>query len=458
MEEEEMSLVEKALELIGNKKYAQLKMLMQEQEPADIAEIFEQISPEQVRVLYRLLPKELAAEVFVEMDPERQEYLINSFNDTELRAMLDELYYDDTADLIEEMPANVVKRILANASPDMRKTVNELLKYPEDSAGSIMTTEFIRLKKSFTVEESLEFIRRVGIDKETIYTCYVTDDKNHLIGIVTVKDLLLAQNETLIEDIMIENVISVSTQDDQEEIAMMFSKYDFIALPVTDNENRLVGIITVDDALDVLQEETEEDFSKMAAITPNDTEYLKTPVWKIWASRVPWLLLLMISATFTGMIISRFEASLAVLPILTAFIPMLMDTGGNSGSQASVTVIRGISLGQVEFRDFFRVVWKEFRVALLCGLLLGGAAVGKVMLVDHLIMHNDEVTLSVAIVVGCTLIATILCAKMIGCSLPLLAKKIGFDPAVMASPFITTIVDAVSLLVYFRVASSILHL
>ena len=458
MEEEEMSLVETALELIENKKYAQLKMLMQEQEPADIAEIFEQIPPERVRVLYRLLPKELAAEVFVEMDPERQEYLINSFNDTELRAMLDELYYDDTADLIEEMPANVVKRILANASPDMRKTVNELLKYPEDSAGSIMTTEFIRLKKSFTVEESLDYIRREGIDKETIYTCYVTDEKNHLIGIVTVKDLLLAPRETLIDDIMIENVISVSTMDDQEEIAMMFSKYDFIALPVTDNENRLVGIITVDDALDVLQEETEEDFSKMAAITPNDTEYLKTPVWKIWASRVPWLLLLMISATFTGMIISRFEASLAVLPILTAFIPMLMDTGGNSGSQASVTVIRGISLGQVEFRDFFRVIWKEFRVALLCGLLLGGAAVGKVMLVDHLIMHNSEVTFSVAIVVGCTLIATILCAKMIGCSLPLLAKKIGFDPAVMASPFITTIVDAVSLLVYFRVASSILHL
>ena len=455
---EEMTLVDRALELIEGKKYAQLKTLMQEQEPADIGEIFEEIRPEQVRVLFRLLPKELAAEVFVEMDPERQEYLINSFSDTELRAMLDELYYDDTADLIEEMPANVVKRILSTASPDMRKTVNELLKYPEDSAGSIMTTEFVRLKKNFSVEESLAFIRRVGIDKETIYTCYVTDDKNHLIGIVTAKDLLLAPLHTEVEDIMIENVISVSTMDDQEEIARMFSKYDFIALPVTDNENRLVGIITVDDAIDVLQEETEEDFSKMAAITPNDTEYLKTPVYKIWLSRVPWLLLLMISATFTGMIISKFEASLAVLPILTAFIPMLMDTGGNSGSQASVTVIRGISLGQVEFGDFFKVVWKEFRVSLLCGLVLGGAAVGKVMLVDHLIMHNDEVTFAVALVVGLTLIATILCAKLIGCTLPLLAKKIGFDPAVMASPFITTIVDAVSLLVYFRIASSILHL
>ena len=457
-ENEELTLVEKALALIENKKYAALKTLVQDQEPADVNEIFEEITPEQMRVLYRLLPKELAAEVFVEMEPERQEYLINSFSDTELRAMLDELYYDDTADLIEEMPANVVKRILSNASPDMRKTVNELLKYPEDSAGSIMTTEFVRLKKSFTVEDSLALIRRVGIDKETIYTCYVTDDKNHLIGIVTAKDLLLAPLEETIEELMIENVISVSTMDDQEEIARMFSKYDFIALPVTDNENRLVGIITVDDAIDVLQEETEEDFSKMAAITPSDTEYLKTPVTKIWASRVPWLMLLMISATFTGMIISNFESALAVLPILTAFIPMLMDTGGNSGSQASVTVIRGISLGQVEFKDFFLVVWREFRVALMCGATLGIAAIAKVMLVDHLIMHNNDVSWIVALVVGLTLVVTILCAKLIGCSLPLLAKKIGFDPAVMASPFITTIVDAVSLLVYFQIASHLLKL
>ena len=458
MEEQTGLLVEQALELLENKKYAALKLLLQEQEPADIGEFFEEIPPEQIARVYRLLPKELAAEVFVEMDPDNQETLINSFNDTELRAMLDELYYDDTADLIEEMPANVVKRILKNASPEMRKTVNQLLRYPEDSAGSIMTTEFVRLKKNFTVQESLELIRRVGIDKETIYTCYVTDSQNRLDGIVTAKDLLLAPLDALIESIMTEHVISVSTLTDQEEIAMMFSKYDFIALPVTDNENRLVGIITVDDAIDVLQEETEEDFSKMAAITPNDTEYLKTPVIRLWLSRVPWLLLLMISATFTGMIISGFETALAKLAILTAFIPMLMDTGGNSGSQASVTVIRGLSLGQVEFGDFFKVVWKELRVALLCGVSLGIAAFGKVMLVDHLIMHNEAVTWTVALVVAITLVATIICAKLIGCSLPLLAKKIGFDPAVMASPFITTIVDAVSLVVYFRVASSMLNL
>ncbi len=456
MDEIETTLVEKALELIESKKYAELKRLVKHQEPADIGEIFEELSPEQVALVYRLLPKELAAEVFVEMEPDNQELLINSFNDTELRAMLDELYYDDTADIIEEMPANVVKRILKNASPDMRKTVNELLKYPEDSAGSIMTTEFVRLKKKFTVEESLELIRRVGIDKETIYTCYVTDNQNRLEGIVSAKDLLLSPLNKKIWEIMTENVISVNTRDDQEEIAQMFGKYDFIALPVTDNENRLVGIITVDDAIDVMQEEVEEDFSKMAAITPSDTEYLKTPVVKLWLSRVPWLLLLMISATFTGMILSRFEASLAVLPALTIFIPMLMDTGGNSGSQASVTVIRGISLGQVEFKDFFKVIWKELRVSLMCGGVIGLVAIGKVMLVDHLIMHNDDVNITVALVVAITLMATIVCAKLIGCSLPMLAKKIGFDPAVMASPFITTIVDAVSLVVYFSVASALL--
>ena len=456
MDEEEITLVEKALELIEQKKYSALHDLICEEEAADINEIIDEVSTEQAVVIYRLLPKELAAEVFVEMDQDKQEYIINAFSDAELKATLDELYYDDTADIIEEMPATVVKRILKTASPDMRKAVNELLKYPEDSAGSIMTTEFVRLKKSYTVRDSLELIRKVGIDKETIYTCYVTDELSHLIGIVTAKDLLLTPLERKIEEIMTEHVIDVNTLDDQEQIAMMFSKYDFIALPVTDKEGRLVGIITVDDAIDVMQEEVEEDFAKMAAITPNDTEYLKTSVWKIWGSRIPWLLLLMISATFTGMIISKFESALAVLPILTAFIPMLMDTGGNSGSQASVTVIRGISLGEVEFRDFFRVLWKEFRVALLCGASLGTAAMLKVMLVDHMIMKNDEVTWTVALVVGITLLATILCAKAIGCSLPLFAKKIGLDPAVMASPFITTIVDAVSLLVYFRVASGLL--
>ena len=437
----DIKLIEKALQLLSEKKFSELRTLLEEQNPADINDVIDELSDEKSVLIYRLLPKELAAEVFVEMDSDKQEYLINIFSDSQLKDVLDELYYDDTADIIEEMPATVVKRILKVASPDVRKAVNELLKYPEDSAGSIMTTEFVRLRKSYTVEESLEIIRNVGVNKETIYTCYVTDDKNHLIGIVTAKDLLLSERSEIIGEIMEDNVISVNTLADTENIALMFGKYDFLALPVVDNEDRLVGIITVDDAIDVMQEETEEDFSKISAITPNDTEYLKTSVFKLWASRIPWLMILMISATFTGMIISKFESALAVLPILTAFIPMLMGTGGNAGSQASVTVIRGISLGQVEFRVFFKVLWKECRVSLLCGIVLGVAAIGKVMLVDNFLMKNPEVTIFVALVVGITLFATIVSAKIIGCALPLLAKKIGLDPAVMASPLITTLID-----------------
>ncbi len=454
----ELNLIEQALSLLEEKKFAALRTLLEEQNPADINDIIDELSDEKSVLIYRLLPKELAAEVFVEMDSDKQEFLINFFSDSQLKDVFDELYYDDTADIIEEMPATVVKRILKVVSPDMRKTVNELLKYPEDCAGSLMTTEFVRLKKSFSVLESLELIRSVGVNKETIYTCYVTDEKNHLIGIVTAKDLLLSDLDASVSDIMEENVISVHTLEDTEEIVLMFGKYDFLALPVVDNENRLVGIITVDDAIDVMQEETEEDFSKISAITPNDTEYLKTPVIKLWASRIPWLMILMISATFTGMIISKFENALAVLPILTAFIPMLMGTGGNAGSQASVTVIRGISLGQVEFRDFFKVLWKECRVSILCGIALGVAAIGKVMLVDNLIMKNSDVTIFVALVVGITLFATIVSAKIIGCVLPLLAKKVGLDPAVMASPLITTLIDTVSLLVYFYFATVILNI
>lgn len=451
-------LIEKALELIENKKFAELKSLLEEENPADINDIFEELNDQQSILVYRLLPKELAAEVFVEMDSEKQEFLINAFSDSQLKDVFDELYYDDTADIIEEMPANVVKRILKIVSPDMRKAVNDLLKYPEDSAGSLMTTEFVRLRKNFTVQESLDLIRSVGVNKETIYTCYVTDDKNHLIGIVTAKDLLLSDLSETVSEIMEDNVIYVNTLDDSEQVVLMFGKYDFLALPVVDNENRLVGIITVDDAFDVMQEETEEDFSKISGIVPGDTEYLKTSVFKLWTSRIPWLMILMISATFTGMIISKFENALAVLPILTAFIPMLMGTGGNAGSQASVTVIRGISLGQIEFRDFFRVVWKECRVSVLCGIALGIAAVVKVMLVDNYLMHNPEVTIFVALVVGITLFATIVSAKIIGCALPLLAKKIGLDPAVMASPLITTLIDTVSLLVYFYFATLILNI
>lgn len=457
-ENKEITLVERAIELLEEKKFSELKSLLEEQNPADINDIIDELSDEKSFLIYRLLPKELAAEVFVEMDTDKQEYLINFFSDSQLKAVFDELYYDDTADIIEEMPASVVKRILKIVSPDMRKAVNELLKYPDDSAGSIMTTEFVRLKKSFTVLESIDFIRTVGVNKETIYTCYVTDEKNHLIGIITAKDLLLSQPDEVISEIMEENVISVNTLEDTEAITHMFGKYDFLALPVVDKENRLVGIITVDDAIDVMQEETEEDFSKISAITPNDTEYLKTSVFRLFASRIPWLMLLMISATFTGMIISGFESALAVLPILTAFIPMLMGTGGNAGSQASVTVIRGISLGQIEFRNFFKVVWKECRVSVLCGVVLAVAAIGKVMLVDNYIMNNPEVTIFVAAVVGITLFATIVSAKIIGCALPLLAKKAGLDPAVMASPLITTLIDTVSLLVYFYFATLILNI
>lgn len=449
--------IENAMELLAQRKYADLRNTLMELPAADIAEMFEEIPQNQFAILYRILPKELAADVFVELDPDFQQVLIEAFSDKELREVLTELYMDDTVDLIEEMPANVVKRILANSSMENRKTVNELLKYPEDTAGSIMTTEFVRLKEDITVEEAFRLIRKVAIDKETIYTCYVTDNQNHLIGMVTVKYLLLSAYEAKIKDIMQDNVISVKTLDDKEDVAATISKYDALALPVVDEENRLVGIVTVDDAIDVIQDETEEDFAKMNAMAPVETPYLRTSVWTLWKSRIIWLLLLMVSATFTGMIISSFEDALRVQVVLTAFIPMLMDTGGNSGSQASVTVIRAISLGEVEFADLVRVVWKEIRVALLCGVSLAVVTFGKIFLVDKLMM-NKPITVSIALVVCLTLCITVLCAKLLGCTLPMIAAKLGFDPAVMASPFITTIVDAVSLLVYFAFATMLLHL
>lgn len=454
--EDTTTFIEQVLELLSQKKLTELRELISSEEPADIAAIFDELDAEQAIILFRLLPKETGAEVFVEMDSDTQEYLINSFNDTELASIINELYNDDTVDLIEDMPANVVKRILAAVGSEDRKQINELLNYPDNSAGSIMTTEFVRLKKSMTVKEAFAYLRKVALMKETVYNCYVTDEKSILIGIVTVKTLLTEDQDAVIGDIMDENVIYVSTPDDREETAMMFARYDFIALPVVDREHHLVGIITVDDVLDVISEETEEDFAKMAAITPTDTPYLKTSPLKIWLARIPWLLLLMVSATFTGMIISSFESALASVVILTAFIPMIMDSGGNSGSQASVTVIRGLSTGEIEFGDIFRVFFKEFRVSLLCGISLGAAAVGKVMLVDRLLMHNSDVTFTVALTVGLTLFLSVMCAKLIGCSLPMLAKKIGFDPAVMASPFITTIVDAVSLLIYFGIATALI--
>ena len=443
--------------LIEDRRLPALRDRLSDGEPADIAELFEELPREQHSIVFRILPKELAAEVFVEMDADQKEHLITSFSDVELKAVLEELYADDAADIIEEMPANVVKRILRNADPQMRKEVNELLKYPKYSAGSIMTTEYVALKKSMTVDEAFQLIRRVAIDKETIYTCYVTDANRKLLGLVTAKTLMLAPLDAHIEEIMDSSIISAATLDDQEAVAQMFDKYNFLAVPVVDGENRLVGIITVDDAMDVIHEEVEEDFAKMAAITPSEREYLKTSATEIWKKRIPWLLLMMLSATFTGMIISSFENALASCVVLTTFIPMLMGTGGNSGSQSSVTVIRSLSLGEIEFSDLLRVMWKEFRVAILCGATLAAVEFVKILLVDRLLMGGADINVWIAFIVALTLCITVLCAKLIGCVLPMVAKKIGFDPAVMASPFITTLVDALSLLVYFRIAASVLH-
>ncbi len=457
LQNERTELLEKIEELFGRKRYAELRDLLLPMEAADIASLCQDLD-EKVPVVFRLLPKELAAEVFVELDSDDQELLIHSFSNTELKEVLDELYLDDAADIVEEMPAGVVKRILRHCDPEMRKSINEVLKYPEDSAGSIMTTEFVDLKANMTVEDALKRIRRTGPDKETINICYVIDDRRHLIGLLTIRTLLLAEEDDVIGDIMERNLIAVQTLDDQEAVARALGKYDFLALPVVDKEERLVGIVTVDDAIDVLQEEVTEDIEKMAAILPSDKPYLKTSTLETYKARIPWLLLLMISATFTGQIIASFERALAAATILTAYIPMLMDSGGNCGSQASVTVIRGLSLGEINFSDFFRVLWKELRVAAVCGVTLAAANFAKLMLIDRMLFHNPMVTVHVAAVICGTLVCTVVCAKLVGCSLPMLAKRIGFDPAVMASPFITTIVDALSLLIYFRFASAILGL
>ena len=456
MAELQFSLRDTLLKLLDEKRYYSLRDLFNTMNPADIAAVFEDIDEARLPLLFRLLPKELAAETFVEMEPELQELLIRGFSDSELKEVIDELYVDDAVDIVEEMPANVVQRILTQAEPEMRKQINEILRYPENSAGSIMTTEYVSLRPNMTVEEAILRIRRTGIDKETIYTCYVT--RGHkLIGLVTVKDLLLCEDdEATIESIMQEHVISVNTLDDQEQVAQMFSKYNFLALPVVDTENRLVGIITFDDAMDVMEDETTEDMEKMAAMLPSEHPYMRSSPFEIWKNRIPWLLLLMVSATLTGLVITKFEDALGVLPCLTAFIPMLMDTGGNAGSQACVSIIRGISLNEIEFGDLFHVVWKEIRVAVLCGICLAAACFGKIMLVDHLLLHNNSVTTMVALVVCISMAMTVFMAKIVGSVLPLLAKKIGLDPAVMASPLITTIVDFLSLMAYFSVAVALL--
>ena len=438
------------------KRYAELRDLFLPMEPADIALLLEEGKQEQMPLLYRLLPKELAAEVFVELESDSQEMLINGFSNTELKEVLDELYLDDAVDIVEEMPASVVIRILDKATPEMRKSINEILQYPEDSAGSIMNMEFLSLKKDMTVEDAFKRIRRIGGELETINILYVTDPTRHLLGVLSVRDLLLAEEDDLIEEIMDPNVVSVNTMDDKEDVAQALSKYDFLAMPVVDKEERLVGIVTVDDAMDVIEEETTEDFEKMAAMLPSDKPYLKSGIFATWKARLPWLMILMLSATFTGMILNHYESALAACLVLNSYIPMLSGTGGNSGTQASVAVIRALSLDEVDFSDILRVLWKELRVSLLCGVCLAGANFVKMQLVDRLLLGNAAVTPTVCLVVCLTILFVVVFAKCVGCSLPLLAEKIGLDPAVMASPFISTIVDATSLLIYFRFASWLL--
>ena len=453
---------EKILSLLQDKKYAALQKYLETLEPADIAECMTdllddgELEERDLLRLFRLLPKELASDTFAEMDADLQEKLIGGFTDKELSEVLQDMFLDDTVDVIEEMPASVVKRILKAVDSDTRKSINQVLSYPEDSAGSIMTIEYVDLRPAMTVAEAFARIRETGVDKETIYICYIIGPTRKLLGLVSVRELLLAAPDTVLRDMMETNITAVSTLDDREDVANLFARYDYTALPVVDKENRLVGIVTVDDAMDVLQEEVTEDIEKMAAILPSDKPYLKTGPLETWKARTPWLLVLMLSATFTGIILTHFESALASCAILTSFIPMLSGTGGNSGTQASTAVIRALSLGEVRFSDLVRVLWKEFRVSICCGLCLAAANFIKMMLVDRWLLHNPTVTPTVALVVCATLIGTVMVAKLVGCSLPILAEKVGFDPAVMASPFISTIVDSLSLLIYFQFASLIL--
>lgn len=438
-------------ELLETKQYTRLRQKMAEMNTADIAVIMEELAEEELLKIFRILPKNMAADVFSYLEVDSQQFIITSLSEKDAAGIINNLMADDATDLLEEMPANVVKKLLANANPETRRDINHLLRYPEDSAGSIMTVEYVDLKEDMTVEDAVARIRKVGVDSETINICYVLDAKRTLVGTVALRYLLISPGDAVIGDIMHENVIFINTLMDQEEVARQFQKYDFTAMPVVDNENRLVGIITVDDIVDILQEEATEDMEKMAAILPTDKPYMKTSVIETWKKRMPWLLLLMISATLTGSVLTTFEDALMAYGVLIAYIPMLMDTGGNAGGQASVTIIRGLSLNEIEFGDALRVLWKEIRVAVLCGITLAAANFCKLLLLDR-------VDIMVALVVCFTLIAAIMIAKAVGCMLPMLAKKIGFDPAVMASPFITTIVDVLSLLVYFQIATHLLHI
>ena len=448
MNEEEIK--EEVIELLENKRYTNLYKYLKQLNNQDISLLFEELSPEDIVLLFRLLPKDEAAEVFSYMEPDLQEQLINNLTDKELKLVIDELFMDDTVDLIEEMPSNVVKRILKTVNKEDRNTINELLKYPSDSAGSIMTTEFVDLKINMTVEDAFKKIKKIGLNKETVYTCYVLDIKRVIIGIVDIKDLLLADRDALIKDIMETNVVTVNTLKDKEEVTKLFDKYDLVALPVVDKENRLVGIVTIDDAIDVLQEETTEDFELMAAITPTEESYFKTSVFKHARNRILWLLLLMVSSMITGGILTHYEEAFAAVPLLVSFIPMIMGTGGNCGSQSSTLIIRGMAVDEIEPKDFFRAIWNEFRVALLAGTALA--------IVNGIRIMIQYGNLKIAIVLGLTLIGTACLAKMLGCALPMLAKKLKIDPAIMAAPIISTILDSCSILIYFNIAVAILHI
>jgi magnesium transporter len=443
-------------ELVKQKEYRKLKFILERMNEADVAEFLEELDQKEAVIVYRMLPKATATDVFAFLPVEIQKEIIMAITDKELHTIVEDLYVDDAVDMLEELPATVVRRVLENATPETRRTINQFLKYPENSAGSIMTAEYIALKRGMTVSQSFDYIRAHGQDKETIYVLYVTDAQRHLEGVLTVKDLLMHGYEVLIDELMDDNVISCTTTDDQEDAVNIMKKYDLMSLAVVDGEARLVGIITVDDAVDVMQQEATEDMEKMAAMLPSEKPYLKTDIFTTWKARIPWLMLLMVSATFTGLIIDSFESALAVCTVLTGFIPMLMDTGGNSGSQASVTVIRGLSLKEIEFSDLIKVIWKEIRVALLCGVTLAAVNFVKIWFIDHMLFGRSEITLMVDAVVCLTLLLTVICAKCIGCTLPMLADKLGFDPAVMASPFITTLVDAVSLMIYFQLAKVML--
>lgn len=458
MTEELQQTFEKLTFFFENRKFADLRITLLDTEPYDIAVFIEEnLDDKEQLVFFRLLPKELASDVFIEIDTDTQELLIKAFTDTELKAVIEDMYLDDTVDIIEEMPANVVKKILKNSNAENRRVINQLLEYPEDSAGSIMTTEYVSFSAKMTVESAFDKIRKTGVDKETIYTCYVTDNRKHLIGVVTVKDLLLADKSALVEEIMTTSVITVETLEDKEHVAMQLSKYDFLALPVVDKEGCIVGIVTVDDAVDVLQEEATEDIQKMVAILPSEKPYLKQSTWELWKLRLPWLLMLMISATFTSLILSSYEQSLNSIvsgAVLYAFVPMLTGTAGNAGSQTSVTVIRSLATGEVELKDVLKIVWKEIKVSIFVGLTVAAVCFGKLMLIDKL--YNPAIDWAIAGIISGVLFLTIFIAKLVGCLLPLLAKKIKLDPAVVANPFITTIIDVLALVIYCSVAIAIL--